>query len=688
MSGAPVGHTEKAPRLAILFGSQSWPGAALLVALVALVPACWPLAAQVPPLAVDIVVLDTAGKVPGSLAPSDLAVTLGSQARSVLWVRRVSRGPGALADAAVRRAAGQPDTAFVAEPSRTVVMAVDEQSFPAGGERLAIQVAAALLDRLGINDRVALVRLPLASNPALALTTERPVVRDAIGRIAGRFGIEDRPQDGITPDWRHIGRDLNEVRRNAEDPGPPTPSVRTDMPDGSEAGAEDSLAGLLRTVVALSKLPGRKTVAFISAGLDDRAAPRIMAVARAAADARASLYAFDLGAALGSGNKGGGHLLARLAQAAGGVSIEPGRNPAKAIESLMPELQACFQVGLQREDGDIRAADAPLRVQPRRAGLVVRAPSFLGLRAPAAEDVEPPPTPKPAPLEARRPEPYRGGGRVQPVPPPVPVSGAMSPELEMLLGRLSDYAQAYTGHYSALVAEESYRQSVPLERRQRRLRSDLLFVRSEPSGDWVSFRDVFDVDGKPVRDRDLRLEKLFLSPAPEGRARLEAIRDESARYNLSPIARTINVPLFPLRILLPSNLGRFAFSLGPTAEVGGVKVRSVAFTEVGRPALVANLEGRDVPLRGRFLAEPTTGAILESTVSAELTMSFASIVVRYARNTKMGLWVPSEMKERYWTVVRDGVMGQAEQTLLEGTARYSNFRRFQVSTEEKVTVPK
>ena len=125
------------------------------------------------------------------------------------------------------------------------------------------------------------------------------------------------------------------------------------------------------------------------------------------------------------------------------------------------------------------------------------------------------------------------------------------------------------------------------------------------------------------------------------------------------------------------------FSLGQTAEAGGVKVRSVAFTEVGRPALVADLEGRDVPLQGRFLAEPTTGAIIESTVSAELTMSFASIIVRYARNTKMGLWVPSEMKERYWTVVRGGVTGQAEQTLLEATARYSNFRRFQVSTRRE-----
>jgi len=92
------------------------------------------------------------------------------------------------------------------------------------------------------------------------------------------------------------------------------------------------------------------------------------------------------------------------------------------------------------------------------------------------------------------PESYRGGGGFSQSH-PGSVSSARSPELEILLGKLSDYAQAYTGHYSALVAEESYRQSVPFERLQRRLRSDLLFVRSEPSAEWVSFRDVFEVDG-------------------------------------------------------------------------------------------------------------------------------------------------------------------------------------------------
>lgn len=685
MPGTPIGDYGRAPRLAGVLGSRFRLGAASMVAIVL---ACSPLSAQVPALAVDIVVVDRTGKVPDALAPSDLAVTVGGRSRSVLWVRRVSRGPGALADAGARRAAGPAGSAFVAEPRRTVVMVVDEQSFPAGRERLPIQVSAALLDRLGLNDQVALVRLPLASASAPSFTTDRPVARDAIGRIAGRLAIEERAQDGITADWRHIGSDLNQARGTAGDPERPRPSALLEMPDGTEDGAGDSLDGLLRTFTALSTVPGRKIVAFVSAGLDDRAAPRITAVARAATDARVTLHVFNLAPALGNRvQRANAQVLARLAQASGGLSIEPGRDPAKAIESLMPALQACFEVGLQREDGDTRAADATLRVEARRPGLVVRAPAFVGPRAPAAEDVEPP-LPRAAPEPVRPPESYQGGGRVQPAPPPVPASRARSPEFDILLDKLTEYAQAYAGHFSALVAEESYRQSVPLQRQQRRLRSDLLFVRSEASTEWVSFRDVFEVDGQPVRDRDLRLEKLFLSPASSGRARLEAIRDESARYNLTPIARTINVPLYPLKILLPENIGRFHFSPGRAAEVDGVRAESVVFTEIGRPALVADLDGRDVPLQGRFLVDPKTGAILESAISAELMDASATIVVRYARDAKMGMWMPAEMNERYRTAVGPGTRVQAEGILLDATARYSNFRRFQVTTEEKVVVPK
>ena len=60
-----------------------------------------------------------------------------------------------------------------------------------------------------------------------------------------------------------------------------------------------------------------------------------------------------------------------------------------------------------------------------------------------------------------------------------------------------------------------------------------------PTGDFASFRDVFDVDGRPVRDRDQRLQKLFLSaPAATAIDQAQRIADESARG----IVKVLTVP--------------------------------------------------------------------------------------------------------------------------------------------------
>ena len=156
-------------------------------------------------LTVDLAVRDAAGRVPATVAPSDVVVTVAGQGRIITWIRRVSRGPGALADAAARRdrgGPGNPGISFVAEPSRTVLLLIDEGSLPMGGERLAVQSAAAFLDRLGMDDRVAVVRLPLATNQVPALTVDRAGQRDAVNRIAGRIapeGIRIRRNHAQTP---------------------------------------------------------------------------------------------------------------------------------------------------------------------------------------------------------------------------------------------------------------------------------------------------------------------------------------------------------------------------------------------------------------------------------------------------------------------------------------------------------
>ena len=50
--------------------------------------------------------------------------------------------------------------------------------------------------------------------------------------------------------------------------------------------------------------------------------------------------------------------------------------------------------------------------------------------------------------------------------------------------------------------------------RHRALRSDFLLVKSPETDALVPFRDVIEVDGVQVRDREARLAKLFLNATP------------------------------------------------------------------------------------------------------------------------------------------------------------------------------
>ena len=67
----------------------------------------------------------------------------------------------------------------------------------------------------------------------------------------------------------------------------------------------------------------------------------------------------------------------------------------------------------------------------------------------------------------------------------------------------------------------------------------------------MTFRDVYEVNGQKVRDRDARLEALFMNPDDSILGRAEAIRRESARFNLGPAYRDINVPTLALVMLHP-----------------------------------------------------------------------------------------------------------------------------------------
>src|SRR5687767_11452284 len=109
---------------------------------------------------------------------------------------------------------------------------------------------------------------------------------------------------------------------------------------------------------------------------------------------------------------------------------------------------------------------------------------------------------------------------------------AQAPTAAELLGRGADYVKRFIAGFSNVVAEEEFRQEW-LAGARRRLKSDFLLVRYPGAQTvWLSFRDVFEVNGRPVRDQQDRLTKLFLEPFDDAVRRAEEITGAASRHSL------------------------------------------------------------------------------------------------------------------------------------------------------------
>jgi hypothetical protein len=272
---------------------------------------------------------------------------------------------------------------------------------------------------------------------------------------------------------------------------------------------------------------------------------------------------------------------------------------------------------------------------------------------------------------------------------------AQEPTLDAVLARAGAYVVEFQRSLSGVVAEEQYVQSVryplgtssranQLLPTHRELKSDLLLVRPAGVDRWLQFRDVFQVDGREVRDRNERLMRLFVQPSSSSAGQVERILAESSRYNIGNLARTVNSPVLALVILDPANQRRFAFKrttrddplLGRGAPRPGDSLWIVEFREVEKETVIRTTNGRDLPTRGRFWIEPSTGQVTASEMIAEDPTIKGTIDVTYQIEPAVGLLVPVEMRERY-EIRRDG-------SRVEGTATYGRFRQFQVKVDEKL----
>jgi hypothetical protein len=266
-----------------------------------------------------------------------------------------------------------------------------------------------------------------------------------------------------------------------------------------------------------------------------------------------------------------------------------------------------------------------------------------------------------------------------------PAAAQNTTPLASLLDRASAYVRSYMHDFSTMVAEERYVQDshpmggegafgragagIPPPAQHVELRSDLLFVRPGSSDRWLAFRDVFTVNGRAVRDREERLGRLFIDQSSNAVDRASEISREGYRYNVGVKERTVANPMIALAFLQPEYRHRFDFRLDGIDVALGSDVWIVKFKERDRPTILRTPDNRNVPSMGRFWIDGPSGRVLQTELETRVG---DRVMTMFSLDHRLGLAVPCEMRDISW------VNG----TAVTGVATYTNFRRFDVTTDE------
>ena len=217
---------------------------------------------------------------------------------------------------------------------------------------------------------------------------------------------------------------------------------------------------------------------------------------------------------------------------------------------------------------------------------------------------------------------------------------------------------------------------VGVRSRHRELKADFLLVKIGPA-DWLPFRDVFEVDGSAVRDREQRLAKLFLQSKADALAQAAQITSESSRYNIGALQRTINTPILALVYLQPDTQDRFKFSLGKRDPAAGDNVWIVEFRETARPTQVRGLRDLDIPSSGHFWIDANTGRVVKTELALDTQGVRARLTTSFRVDERFQMDVPFEMREQYYL----------DRSQVTGTATYTRFRKFDVNADESFHNP-
>ncbi len=686
------------------------------------------LAAQQPPpptfkagvevVRIDVSVVDRTGQPVDNLTAGDFTVTVDGKPRTIVSAQFLKYEARASATTG-ERVTTAPTPAPSAVPSfppppRIVLIVVDEDSIEPGEGLVAKQAAAKFLDRLAPNDRVGVVTIPRLREK-VTLSTRRSDTLKSLEAVITGVNIDRYEHSVGLSEAFDIERGYADVAQRVIDrecrgQAPPCPQdVMTQvrqMALQAHLRGQRSLDALAQLAEGLATVEGPKTVLLISGGMpmpDLHSLAAFDRIETSFAAAQVSLYTLYLErSSFGQVRnkpsptaveddlleRGG---IENAMSVTGGTLMVGIGTLDQYFDRVVTELSGSYLLGVEVEPADRDGRTRRVDVKVNRRGVEVRARRRYVIDEP-----------RPTRADAEQPKSARAKGtKAAKETTPAPITfELMTPETEAAVGRASAYAATYESELSGLVAEERYVQrslkyqklmvtyTTPARGRQtssmtqeegewvpdeeRKLRSDFLLVKAQGRDRWMPFRDVFEVDGKAVREREQRLQQLFLKAPATAAERAAEINAERARYNIGFVERNVNLPTLALRFLDPIRRSRLMFRRQGEATVAGVRTWELAFAEQGSPTIVRD-GNKDLPATGSFWIDPATGRVIRTTMRLKIEGASIEVTVTYRPDAKAGgTWVPAEMREVY--------LGASRR--LECQATYSNIRRFQVTTEE------
>ena len=657
---------------------------------------------------IDVSVVDRTGRPLDDLAPADFTVTVDGKPRTVASAQFLKYDLATTTESVNR--AVPPAAPAVTPPSppppRLVIVAIDEDSLEAGEGLVVKQAAEKFFDRFASNDRLGVVTIPRL-HAQVTLSTRREDVKKSLAAVIP--GINRDIQEfniGLAEAFdveRGYGDVLQAIiarecgRSAVHDCSEQVKMQVREMQLAAHNRAQRSFDALAGLADGMAAVPGPKTVLLISGGMprpDQNSALAFDRVESAFSAAQATLYTLFLERTIYGQVKDRPSPTAfedamleregveNVTSASNGTLMLAVGSLDQYFDRVVTELSGSYLLGIEvaPSDRDGKTHQVDLKVSRRD----------VEVRARKRYVIEPPVAPK-AGAGGKK-----DAGRKKPEPAPLPIA-PLTADDEGVLQRASSYAAAYESALSGLVAEERYVQRTFKRERLavtnvrgrgntttqdewdwapeqvRQLTSDFLLVKVPGNDRWLPFRDVVEVDGKKLREREERLQQLFVTTPATAAGRAAEITAESARYNIGFVERNLNLPTLALRFLDPMYRPRLQFYTQGQATIAGIRTIEIGFKEQGSPTIVRDGD-TDIPATGAFWVDPTDGRVVRTALRLKPEGVAIEVAVTYQPDAKAGpTWVPAVMREVYESAARR----------LECEARYSKIRRFQVTTTEE-----